>query len=139
MTESEPWEADERLAAVQELWATYRESGPAVAAELLHPDVEFVTVDGDRYEGREGVRGFFASFEERGARFVASPFTFEPHEPDVLVVGHRRIRGPNEVRGDYLYFVHGLREGKVCRLTAHASREEALADVARRRAESDES
>jgi hypothetical protein len=133
MTEPPPLDIDACLRAVQTLWATYREHGPAVAAELLHPEVEFVTADGDRYEGHDGVRGFFASFLERGASFVASPFTFEPHPPDVLVVGHRRIRGPDEVRGDYLYFVHGFRDGKVSRLTAHASREEALAYVARRR------
>ena len=137
MTEPQPSDIDERLRAVQNLWATYREHGPAVAAELLHPEVEFVTVDGERYDGQDGVRGFFASFEERGASFIASPFTFEPHPPDVLVVGHRRIRGPNEARGDYLYFVHGFRNGKVCRLTAHASREDALAYVARRRDEAD--
>ncbi len=133
MTEPQPVDIDDRLRTVQTLWATYREHGPAVAAEQLHPDVEFITADGDRYLGQDGVRGFFASFDERGASFIASPFTFEPHPPDVLVVGHRRIRGPDEVRGDYLYFVHGFRDGKVCRLSAHASREEALADVARRR------
>jgi Domain of unknown function (DUF4440) len=138
MTKPQPLDTDARLRAVQTLWATYREHGPAVAAELLHPEVEFVTVDGNRYEGHEGVRGFFASFDERGASFVASPFTFEPHPPDVLVVGHRRIRGPDEMRGDYLYFVHGFRDGKVCRLSAHASREEALEYVAQRRDEAND-
>jgi hypothetical protein len=135
MMESQHSDIDTRLRTVQTLWSTYREQGPAVAAEQLHPEVEFITADGDRFEGQDGVRKFFASFGERGASFIASPFTFEPHPPDVLVVGHRRIRGPDEVRSDYLYFVHGFRDGKVCRLTAHASREAALADVARRRDE----
>jgi hypothetical protein len=133
VSQPQPSDADERLRAVHSLWSTYRESGAAVAAELLHPDVEFITADGRTFEGRDGVRAFFAGFEDRGERFVASPFTFELHEPDVLVVGHRRIRGPDHVRGDYLYFVHGLRDGRVCRLTAHLSREDALADVERRR------
>jgi hypothetical protein len=127
-----PSDADERLRAVHTLWATYRESGAAVAAELLHPEVEFITADGRTFMGPDGVRAFFAAFEERGESFIASPFTFELHEPDVLVVGHRRIRGPDAIRGEYLYFVHGIREGRVCRLTAHPSRAEALADVARR-------
>jgi ketosteroid isomerase-like protein len=125
--------ADERLRAVQTLWTTYRESGAAVAAELLHPEVEFITAEGRAYKGPDEVRAFFAEFEERGESFIASPFTFELHDPDVLVVGHRRIRGPKAMRGDYLYFVHGIRDGRVSRLTAHLSREDAIADVARRR------
>lgn len=133
MTEDQPSNADERLHAVQTLWATYRESGADVAAELLHPEVEFITAEGQTYKGPDGVRAFFAEFEERGESFIASPFTFELHDPDVLVVGHRRIRGPDAIRGDYLYFVHGIREGRVCHLTAHVSRDDALADVARRR------
>jgi hypothetical protein len=32
------------------------------------------------------------------------------------------------------YFVHSVRDGRVCRISAHATREDALADI-RRRAE----
>jgi hypothetical protein len=67
-----------------------------------------------------------ALFEERGERFTASVYTFELHEPDLLVVGHRRIRSKKGLRGDYLYFVHGFRDGRVCRLSAHRTREAAL-------------
>ncbi len=132
-----PGSADERLRVVQTLWATYRESGADVAAELLHPEVEFITADGQICKGRDGVRAFFAAFEQRGESFIASPFTFELHDPDVLVVGHRRIRSPDAFRGDYLYFVHSIRDGQVYRLTAHTSREDALKDVARRRSGGD--
>jgi hypothetical protein len=133
VTQPQPSDADARLRAVQQLWSTYREAGAATASELLHEDVVFVTAEGETFEGRDGVRAFFSGFVERGEHFIASPFTFELHEPDVLVVGHRRVRGPGSARGDYLYFVHGFRDGQVCRLTAHTSREAALMDVERRR------
>lgn len=123
---------DERLRAVHELWTAYRELGPAKAAELLDPEVEFVTVEGETYYGHEGVRRFFADFADRGQQFMASPFTFELHPPDVLVVGHRRIRSHDVIEGAYLYFVHSIRDGRVSRLAAFPSRDEAIADVQRR-------
>ena len=123
---------DERLDAVHELWSTYREQGAEQAIPLLDPDVEFVAHNGRVYRGHEGVRRFFAEFEERGERFMASPFTFEPHDPDLLVIGHRRIQSDDSLRGEYLFFVHSFRERRVSRIAAYTSREQALADIATR-------
>jgi hypothetical protein len=123
---------DARLDAVHELWSTFREQGAEQAIPLLHPEVEFVANDGRTYRGHDGVRRFFAEYEERGERFMASPYTFEPHDPDVLVIGHRRIQSDEGLRGDYLYFVHCFSEGRVARIAAFTSRDAALADVAGR-------
>lgn len=120
---------DERLEIVRELWTTYREGGVGEAIPLLHSDVEFVDEGGRTFRGQDGVAQFFAEFEERGEHFMASLYTFELHEPDLLAIGHRRIRSDKGLRGDYMYFVHGFRDDRVCRLTAHTSREAALADI----------
>jgi hypothetical protein len=120
---------DERLAAVRKLWATYREEGVGSAIPLLDPAVEFVDHRGRVFRGHDGVRRFFAEFEERGEEFMASPYTFELHEPDLLVVGHRRIRSKDGLHGDYLFFVHSCRGGRVSRIAAHTSKEAALADI----------
>jgi predicted SnoaL-like aldol condensation-catalyzing enzyme len=120
---------DERLEAVRELWATYREEGVDRAIALLDPEVEFVDHQGRVFTGHDGVRSFFAEFAERGEQFIASPYTFELHEPDLIVVGHRRIRSEEGIRGDYLYFVHSCRDGRVSRIAAHTSKEAALADI----------
>jgi predicted SnoaL-like aldol condensation-catalyzing enzyme len=123
---------DERLEAVRELWATYREEGVATAIALLHPEVEFVDHNGNAFHGHDGVRRFFGEFEKRGEQFTASPYSFELHEPDLLVIGHRRIRSEDGLRGDYLYFVHSFREGRVSRIAAHTTRDAALADIEER-------
>jgi hypothetical protein len=120
---------DERLDAVHELWSTYREQGAEQAIPLLDPDVEFVAQDGRVYRGHDGVRQFFAEFDERGERFMASPYTFEPHNPDLLVIGHRRIESADGVRGAYLFFVHSFRDARVSRIAAHTTKAEALADI----------
>jgi len=120
---------DERLEAVRELWGTYREKGVEPAIALLDPEVEFVDHEGRIFTGHDGVRGFFAEFERRGEVFTASPYSFELHEPDLLVIGHRRIRTDEGVRGDYLYFVHSCRDGRVSRIAAHTTREAALAEI----------
>jgi hypothetical protein len=120
---------DERLEAVRELWGTYREKGVETAIALLDPEVEFVDHERRVFHGHDGVRSFFAEFEQRGEVFTASPYSFELHEPDLLVIGHRRIRTDEGVRGDYLYFVHSCRDGRVSRIAAHTSREAALAEI----------
>ena len=120
---------DERLEAVRELLGTYREKGVEPAIALLDPEVQFVDHEGRVFTGHDGVRSFFAEFEERGEVFAASPYSFELHEPDLLVIGHRRIRTDEGVRGDYLYFVHSCRDGRVSRIAAHTTREAALAEI----------
>ena len=60
---------------------------------------------------------------------MASPYTFEPQDPDLLVIGHRRIQTDDALRGEYLFFVHSFRGGRVCRISAHTSRADALADI----------
>lgn len=120
---------DKRLEAVRELWATYREEGVDRAIALLDTEVEFVDHQGRVFRGHDGVRRFFAEFEERGEEFIASPYTFELHEPDLLVIGHRRIRSEDGLRGEYLFFVHSFRESRVSRISAHTSKEAALAEI----------
>lgn len=132
MTEFEPTGLDDRLDAVQELWATYRDDGLESAIALLDAEVEWVDTEGRTFSRHEGVRRFFEEFDSRGQRFAASLFTFELQEPDLLAVGHHRITGREGVRGDYTYFVHSVRDGRVCRISAHATREAALDDIRRR-------
>jgi hypothetical protein len=43
-----------------------------------------------------------------------------------------RIRTPEAMRGDYLFFVHSFRDGRVSRIAAHVTKDAALADIASR-------
>ncbi|HWM11403.1 MAG TPA: nuclear transport factor 2 family protein [Solirubrobacteraceae bacterium] len=116
---------------VRRLWTAYREGGVETALALLHPDVEFVAVDGTTYDGHDGVRSFFKSFADQGQTFEASPYSFEGQGDAVLVAGHRRIHSAEGTSGAYLYFVHVIRDGSIARLSAHATREAALGDLRR--------
>lgn len=114
---------------VRRMWTAYREGGVESALPLLDPDVEFVAVDGTTYPGHDGVRGFFRRFDEQGQTFEASPYSFEGRGEAVLVAGHRRIRSADGTSGAYLYFVHVIRDGLIARLSAHTTRESALAEL----------
>lgn len=114
---------------VRRIWTAYREGGVEAALPLLDPAVEFVSVDGTTYSGHDGVRRFFKAFDDQGQTFEASPYSFEGQGEAVLVAGHRRIRSANRTSGAYLYFVHVIRAGLVSRLSAHTTRESALADL----------
>ena len=46
--------------------------------------------------------------------------------------GSRWIRSAGGIRGDYLFFVHSFRDGRVARIAAHTTRDAALADIATR-------
>lgn len=116
---------------VRRMWTTYREDGVDAALALLHPDVEFVAVDGTAYAGHDGVRRFFKAFDDQGQAFEASPYSFEGQGEAVLVAGHRRIRSADRTTGAYLYFVHVIRDGLIVRLSAHTTREAALMDLRR--------
>jgi len=109
------------------MWTTYREGGVEAALPLLHPDVEFVAVDGSLHAGHAGVRAFFQAFEDQGELFEASPYSFEGHDGAVLVAGYRRIHSTDGTRGMYMYFVHVVRDGLIVRLSAHSGREDATA------------
>ena len=116
---------------VRRMWTAYREGGAETALPLLHPEVEFVAADGTVYDGHDGVRRFFKAFDDQGQTFEASPYSFEGRGEAVLVAGHRRIRSSAGTTGAYLYFVHVIRDGSIARLSAHTSREAALADLHR--------
>lgn len=116
---------------VRAMWTAYREGGVEAALPLLHPEVEFVAVDGTVYNGYDGIRDFFKTFADQDQTFEASPYSFEGQGDAVLVAGHRRIHSAAGTSGAYLYFVHVIRDGAIVRLSAHATRDAALAELRR--------
>jgi hypothetical protein len=122
--------SDTRLDLVKSMWIAYREQGVHPALRHLHPEVEFVVVDGTVWAGHEGVKKFFSLFELRGEEFAAAPYSFEPHGDGVIVAGHRRITSDGVTDAGYLYFSHHVEDGLITRVAAWKTREEAERDVA---------
>lgn len=124
------------LDTVRRMWVLLREGGPDAALTTVAPDVVFVAADGTRFDGHDGIRTFFASFDARDERFVASPFTFEPLGEGVLVAGHRRIAdGEQTLVAEHLHFTHRVGEdGLIYDLRAFHDRPSAIAELAVERA-----
>lgn len=127
----------EPIDTVRRMWVLLREGGPEAALATVHEHVIFVAADGQRFEGHDGVRAFFASFDARDERFIASPFTFEPIGDGVLVAGHRRIAGDDRtIAAEHLHFTYRVTAGGVISdMRAFHDRETAIAELERTAAE----
>ena len=118
----------QEVETVRQMWIDYRERGVEAALGLLDPEVVFRSFEGEVHTGRDGVRTFFARFGGE-MTFAASPYTFEPCGAGVVVAGHRRIRYPDRMDSQYMYFSHHVRQGLVVRVAAWADRESATRDL----------
>jgi len=123
----------EPLDIVRRMWVLLREGGPDAALATVDVEVVFVAADGRRFDGHDGVRAFFASFDARDERFVASPFTFEPVGHGVLVAGHRRIAAEDAtLRAEHLHFTYRVGgSGRIVDMRAFHDRESAIAELER--------
>lgn len=119
---------EQRLEVVKQMWIDYREQGVDAALAHCHPEMEFRAFDGGTFRGHQGVLDFFRAFEG-GVTFAAAPYTFEPVGVGVIVAGHRRIHTPEGDDSQYMYFSHHVEDGKVTRVAAWPTREEATRDV----------
>lgn len=119
------------LDTVRRHWVLFREGGPDAALATVSPDIAFVAVEGRQFDGHDGIRAFFASFDARDERFAASPFTFEPHGDGVLVAGHRRVSdAEHTVVAEHLHFTYRVADdGLIFDMRAFADREQALAEL----------
>lgn len=117
------------------MWVLLREGGPDAALATVAPDVVFVAAGGRRFDGHDGVRAFFASFDARDERFVASPFTFEPLGDGVLVAGHRRIADEHQTLvAEHLHFTYRVgADGLIFDMRAFHDRAGATAELGLRR------
>ncbi|MTD45985.1 DUF4440 domain-containing protein [Conexibacter sp. W3-3-2] len=125
----------EPLEIVRRMWVLLREGGPDAALEVVAPDAVFVAADGQRFDGHDGIRAFFASFDARDERFIAAPFTFEPHGEGVLVAGHRRIADDEQtLLAEHLHFTYRTDgDGRIHDMRAFGDRDTAAAELARHR------
>jgi ketosteroid isomerase-like protein len=99
--------------------------------EFFDPDVEWLPIPqgvlaGSRYVGFEGIRRFWTDFFAAWDELVVEPQEFR--EAGDLVVGVARMRGRlHELEIDELWSaVFTLREGRILRVQAFASRDGAL-------------
>ncbi len=99
--------------------------------EFFDPDVEWLPIPqgvlaGSRYVGFEGIRRFWTDFFAAWDELVVEPREFR--EAGDFVVGVARMRGRmHELEIDELWSaVFTLREGRILRVQAFASRDGAL-------------
>jgi hypothetical protein len=113
----------EPLDIVRRMWVLLREGGPDAALATVDVEVVFVAADGRRFDGHDGVRAFFASFDARDERVGHG----------VLVAGHRRIAAEDAtLRAEHLHFTYRVGgSGRIVDMRAFHDRESAIAELER--------
>jgi ketosteroid isomerase-like protein len=126
----------ENVDSVRRGFEVFRRGGVEALLEFVDPEFETTTppelaVEPTTYRGHDGLRGYFDSFYE-----VMEEVRFEPEE--FIEAGGRvvvpvrlvaRGRGTGIEAEQRLVMVWTLREGKMVRLDAYATKAEALAAV----------
>lgn len=105
---------------VQSLYSTFADGDIEAALELLDPEVEWVTPETlpwsrGRYEGREDVALYFASFAGALTEARVEPETFVTDEDRVVVLGYERATCTATGRRFDAPFAHAfrVRDGRI--------------------------
>jgi ketosteroid isomerase-like protein len=115
---------------VRKMWAAFQRDGIAGMRPYVDDDVEFVPTDDGTIRGYEALADYW---RDNGAKQSVVPHAWEQHGECVLVHGSLRMfrdGGFVDTQPSWVYF---FRDGRLRRACAFASREEALAAIARHR------
>ena len=110
----------------------YNRGDVEAVLETADPDIEFIPlrslVVGGSYRGHEGIRRFFEDLDEEWETRVIGDADFREREDSVLLLGEFEAKG--KASGMQVHspvaWLFDLRAGKVVRMRAYSSQEEAL-------------
>jgi ketosteroid isomerase-like protein len=128
--------ASEKIELVQRGFEAFNEGGVEALIPFIHPDYEVTTPpelasEPDTYRGHEGVRRYFASFEEAMEDIRWEPHSFEEEGGKVLVdfTLHARGKSTGLSFGQPAVMVWELRGDKAIGMELYPTIEEARAAV----------
>jgi len=125
---------ESNLELVRQGFEALREGDPDALEPFIHPDFEVTTppqlaAEPDTYRGLDGVRRYFASFYEAMDRIRFEAEEFIPIGDLVVVEAILRTRGRSTgiETEQRVALVYELKDGKACRISVHATVDEAVA------------
>jgi ketosteroid isomerase-like protein len=120
---------------VKAVFAAFAERDLERMLELCAPDIELIAVTSDYagrtepYRGHEGMRQYFLDVEEVWDELRLAPTDYRVVGDQVLVTGRVSARSPARTVSGSTGWVWRVRDGKVVRIRAYASAEDATASV----------
>jgi ketosteroid isomerase-like protein len=123
-------EVSPNVAVVQRLWEAFDRGGIRAALELA-PAAEWAphVGGGQTFRNRDEILAFFEAKAATGGRVEASAYSFEERGDCVLVHGRVRDCHPGRLAESQTYWVFEVRDGHMCRASAHRTRADAEAAV----------
>lgn len=118
---------------VHRMFDAFRYRDVAAGAELVHPEMEFTPVVIDApagtYVGLEGILRYIADADEMWDEFRYTVSEVVGDDPVAVAIGRVYARGGGRVVDSPIGWVFEIRDGRLARLRAYLSRDEAMASA----------
>jgi ketosteroid isomerase-like protein len=121
-------ERDENVAAVRRMWDAYREEGLRGILAFAAPDAEWrpYSAQGRVFHGNDEYAAYIDEMDRNLQVVEAQLVDVHARDDCVVVSGRLRVRGPEGLEDNPMYWVHRFREGKIVLTTSYPNLDTAL-------------
>jgi ketosteroid isomerase-like protein len=121
-------ERDDNVAAVRRMWEAYREEGLRGILAFAAPDAEWrpYSAHGRVFHGNDEYAAYIDEMERNLEVVEAQLVDMHAQADCVVVSGRLRIRGPEGLEDNPMYWVHRFRAGQIVLTTSYPNQDTAL-------------
>jgi len=122
-------EREENVASVRRMWAAYHEQGLRGILPFATPDAEWrpYSARGRVFHGSDQYEAYIEEMEHRQEIVEAQLVDVHAEADCVVVSGRLRLRGPDGIEDNPMYWVHRFEDGKIVLTTSYPNLDTALA------------
>jgi ketosteroid isomerase-like protein len=122
-------EREENVASVRRMWDAYHDQGLRGILPFARPDAEWrpYSARGRVFHGSAEYEAYIEEMEHRQEIVEAQLVDVHAEADCVVVSGRLRLRGPDGIEDNPMYWVHRFEDGKIVLTTSYPNLDTALA------------
>jgi ketosteroid isomerase-like protein len=122
-------EREDNVASVRRMWTAYHEQGLRGILPFAAPDAEWrpYSARGRVFQGSDEYGAYIDEMEQRQEIVEAQLVDVHAEADCVVVSGRLRLRGPDGIEDNPMYWVHRFEGGKIVLTTSYPNLDTALA------------
>ena len=124
----DPMERDDNVTAVRRMWAAYHERGLRGILDFAAPDAEWrpYSAHGRVFHGNEEYAAYIEEMERNREVVEAQLVDLHAAGEHVVVSGRLRLRGPDGLEDNPMYWVHRFEEDRIVFTASYPNLDTAL-------------